>query len=146
MMLATVLERYHCTLTEVREDYWLARAWRALAGDPELEGRVARVGPGHVLITGPGFTPASASARERTRWAASVDARVAVDTGRTTDNLGMSVCFAEVPMEVAQGCVRSLLAQTVAGDPRWLDLAPYAEDLAPVLVSVAHLAETIVAA
>ena len=57
-----------------------------------------------------------------------------------------SVCFAEVPMEVAQGCVRSLLAQTVAGDPRWLDLAPYAEDLAPVLVSVAHLAETIVAA
>lgn len=146
LMLAAALERFHCTLGEVRDDYWLGRAWRALAGDPALRGRVARVGVGSVLLTGPGFGAAPASLRERARWRRHVQERLAADTGHTPDSLGMAVRFAEGPVEVAEGCVRSLLAQTVAGDPRWDDLASYAADLEAVVVPVAYSAERVVAA
>lgn len=144
MMLATVLDRYHCTLSEVRQDYWLGRAWRALTSDPALAGRVARIGIGNVLITGPRY--GAIDGRERRRWRLAVDTRIAVDTGRTADSLDLSVRFAEEPIEIAQGCMLSLLAQTVLDDERWMDLTPYADDLAPVVVPVAYSLEKTVAA
>lgn len=145
-MVTATLERFHCTLGEVREDYWLGRAWRALTGDPVLAGRVARVGVGSVLITGPGYGPAPASGRELASWRLHVLERIVVDTGHSAEGLGMAVGFAEVQLAVEQGCMLSLLAQTVAGDQRWGDLAPYAGDLSPVSVPVSHPAEGIVAA
>ena len=146
LMLLATMERFHCTLGEVREDYWLGRAWRALAGDPALVGRVARVGLGNVLLTGPGHGPMPGSARERARWRRHVLERLAVDTAHTPDSLDLSIGFADQAVEVAEGCTLSLLAQTVVDDPRWDDLTSYASDLAPVVVPVAYTAEAIVAA
>ena len=145
MMLAFTLERYRCTLAEIKEDYWLGRAWRALANDPELDGRVARVGVGHVLVTGPHGSSIS-NGRERMRLRQSVLNRLEVDTGHTGYELGLSVRFADAPVEVAQGSILSLLSQTVAGDARWHDLTPYAADLSPVMLPVASTEEAFVAA
>ena len=145
LMLARTLDRFHCTLPEVREDYWLGRAWRALAVDDALRGRVARLGISQVLITGPGFT-ASATGRERQRWLERVRERVRVDTSHTLEALGLEVRFAEAPVEVAQGCILSLLAQTVAGDDRWDDIRAYAGDLTAVIMPVVYSMETVVAA
>ena len=146
LMLAVTLRRYHCTLAEIREDYWLGRAWRALSGDPVLHGRVARTGLGNVLITGPRFGPAPSATKECARWRRHVLSRLATDTVRTAYSLGMAVRFAEERVDIAQGCMLSLLAQTVAGDDRWDDLDRYADDLAPVLVPVAFAVERVVAA
>jgi len=146
MMLAVTLGRFHCTLAEIREDYWLGRAWRALSGDPSLHGRVARTGLGNVLITGPRFGPAPASAKECARWRRQVLCRLETDTHHTVESLGMSVRFADEQVDIAEGCMLSLLAQTVAGDARWADLDRYADDLAPVLVPVAFAVERVVAA
>jgi hypothetical protein len=143
-MLQATLDRFHCTLGEVREDYWLGRAWRALAGDPMLAGRVARFGAGSALITGPGFTALPAWARAH--WRLQVQERLVADTGRAPNGLGMVVRFAERDVVIAEACVRSLLAQAVVGDPRWDDLEPYADDLAVVVAPVACAAEGIVAA
>lgn len=145
-MLAVTLGRFHCTLAEIREDYWLGRAWRALAGDPFLHGRVARTGLGNVLITGPRFGPAPADTKECARWRRHVLTRLEVDTAHTADSLGMAVRFADERVDTAEGCMLSLLAQTVAGDERWVDLDRYADDLAPVLVPVAFAIERVVAA
>lgn len=146
MMLAVTLGRYHCTLAEIRQDYWLGRAWRALAGDPELHGRVARTGLGNVLITGPRFGPAPSAGRECVRWQRHVLARLEIDTQHSADSLDMAVRFANDRVDVADGCMLSLLAQSVAGDARWDDLDRYADDLAPVLVPVAFAVERVVAA
>lgn len=146
LMVAFTLERYHCTLAEIREDYWLGRAWRALAGDPVLRKRVARFGVGNILVTGPDFGAAAPSGRERSRLRQLIEERLAVDTGRSADALGLSIQFAEQPVATAQGCTLSLIAQTVAGDERWDDLSRYADDLLPVVVPVAFSTESIVAA
>ena len=138
LMLLATLERFHCTLAEVREDYWLGRAWRALTGDPALSGRVARVGVGGALIAGPGFGPAPQSHTERALLELRVADRLVVDTGHIAESLGIAVQFAEGPVKVAEGCVLSLLAQTVAYDARWHDLPLYAGDLSPVIVPVAY--------
>jgi hypothetical protein len=145
-MVMCTLERYHCTIAEVREDYWLGRAWRALAYDPDLVTRVARVGVGNILITGPHFGAASPSGRERSHWRKRVIERLAIDTGRSADTLGLAVQFAEEPVGTAQGCILSLIAQTVLSSNRWDDLARYADDLQPVVVPVAFSTESIVAA
>ena len=145
VMLAVTLGRFHCTLAEVREDYWLGRAWRALAGDPSLHRRVARTGLGNVLITGPHFGPAPAT-KECARWRRYVLRRLEADTLHTAYSLGMSVRFADEQVDVAEGCMLSLLAQTVSGEERWDDLDRYADDLAPVLVPVAFAVERVVAA
>lgn len=146
LMVAFTLERYHCTLAEIREDYWLGRAWRALATDPRLRHRVARMGVGNILITGPDFGAAPTNGRERSRWREMVEARLATDTGRSADELGLSIGFAEQPVPTALGCMLSLIAQTVSGDERWHDLPSYADDLLPVVVPVAFSSESIVAA
>jgi hypothetical protein len=146
LMLAVTLGRFHCTLAEIREDYWLGRAWRALAGDPSLHGRVARTGLGNVLITGPRFGPAPSASKECARWRRHVLHRLEVDTAHSADGLGMAVRFAEERVDIAEGCMLSLLAQTVAGDARWADLDRYVDDLAPVLVPVAFAVERVVAA
>ena len=146
MMLTVTMERYRVSLAEIREDYWLIRAWRALVGDPSLAGRVARIGVANLLITGARFGPAPVTPGARARLRRRAVARLRLDTGRTPDALGMAVQFADGPGTVGEIRVRSVLAQTVAGDPRWADLTPYAADLAPVLVSVAQAVGTIVAA
>jgi hypothetical protein len=146
LMLAATLDRYHCTLAEVREDYWLGRAWRALAGDPLLHGRVARLGVGSALVTGPHFGPVAGRADESDRWQRHVHQRLVVDTAHSADQLGIAVRLAEDPVEIAQGCLLSLIAQTIMGDLRWLDLEPYADDLAPVVVPVAYAVGRVVAA
>ena len=146
LMLARTLERYHCTLAEVREDYWTGRAWRALTSDRTLAQRVARNGVGGILITGAEFGPLVQGARERDRWLMRVLSRLVIDTGRSADALGMEVRFAEERVEITRGSMLSLIAQTVAGDPRWQDLTPYAADLSPVQVPVAISAEAVVAA
>ena len=146
MMLQATLERYHCTLGEVREDYWLGRAWRALAGDVMLGGRVARFGVGSVLVTGPGFTAVPSRTRERDHWRLHVQERLLADTGRTPNGLGMVVRYAARDLVIAEACVRSLLAQTVVGNPRWDDLDAYAADLSVVVTPVACAAEGVVAA
>ncbi|HEY2805846.1 MAG TPA: hypothetical protein VGI92_08310 [Gemmatimonadales bacterium] len=145
LMLARTLDRFHCTLAEVREDYWLGRAWRALGSDAALEGRIARLGVSHILITGPDFSPAP-SGRERARWHHRVRERLAAHTAHTTEALGMEIRFAEAPVEVAQGCMLSLLAQVIGGDERFLPLTEYADDLAPVVLPVAYSSEAVVAA
>jgi hypothetical protein len=146
LMLARTLERYHCTLAEVREDYWISRAWRALTADRSLSTRVARTGLCNILVTGPNYGSAPMSARDRDRWQMRVLSRLVVDTGRTAEALGLEVRFAETPVEIAGGSILSLISQTVAGDPRWQDLTPYAADLSPVQVPVACSAEAFVAA
>jgi hypothetical protein len=146
MMLAVTLERFHCTLAELRQDYWMSRAWRALTGDPELEGRVARIGMGNVLVTGTHFRRLTASARLRDELRLHVQERLMADTAHTPEQLDLSIQFTDTPVEVAEGCVRSLLAQTVAADARWADLTAYRGDLSPVIVPVALTAEAVVAA
>ena len=146
MMLAVTLDRFHCTLAELRQDYWMSRAWRALIGDPELEGRVARIGMGNVLVTGVHYRRLTASARLRDELRQHVLERLMADTAHTAEQLDLSIQFTDAPIEVAEGCVRSLLAQTVAADPRWADLTLYRDDLTPVIVPVAMTAEAIVAA
>jgi hypothetical protein len=146
LMLVFALERFRCTLGEVREDYWLGRVWRALSGDPELAGRVARIGTGSVVITGQGFGAPPSDAREREAWRRYVERRVVADTGRPPLDWGVALGWSERPIEVKSVAVVSLLAQAVAGDERWGDLAPYARDLAPVIVPVACTVEGVVAA
>jgi hypothetical protein len=146
LMLAATLDRFHCTLAEVREDYWVGRAWRALTSDHNLATRVARNGVCGILVTGPDFGPAPMSARDRDRWQMRVLSRLVVDTGRSADSLGLEVRFSEAPVEVTNGSILSLISQAVAGDPRWQDLRPYAADLSPVQIPVACSAESFVAA
>jgi len=145
-MLAVTLQRFHCTLAEIREDYWLGRAWRALSGDPDLRGRVARVGLGNVLLTGEAFAEAPIRVRDRAELRQRAIARLVADTAHTAERLGISVSFADEPILVAEGCVMSILAQTVSGDARWADLGAYRDDLSPVIVPVAMSAGAIVAA
>jgi len=137
LMLLATLERFRCTMGEVREDYWLNRAWRALSGDPELAGRVARFGMGSAMVTGGDFAAASTDRAERARWRLRVLERLQVDTGHAPDQLGMALVFAEDPIGVAPGRMHSLLAQAIEGDPRFDGLGAYADDLAPVIVPVA---------
>ncbi len=146
VMLLVALQRFHCTLGEVKEDYWLNRAWRALTGDPALGGRVARVATGSVLICGTGFGAAPEERRARATWRSKVQARLLADTGRTSDELGMAIVYAGAPVTVANGLMRSLLAQVVETDPRFEELGRYAEDLAPVVVPVVQAADAVVAA
>lgn len=146
LMLACTLDRFHCTLAEVREDYWIGRAWRALTHDRSLATRVARVGVCNIMVTGPGYSSAPMSARDRDRWQMRVMSRLVVDTGRSADALGLELRFAETPVEIARGSMLSLISQTVAGDPRWQDLTPFAADLSPVQVPVACSAEAFAAA
>jgi hypothetical protein len=145
-MVVCTLERFRCTLAEIREDYWMGRAWRALSGDPALKGRVARIGVAHVLVTGADYGPILPSARERERWSQRVADRVLADTNHTIESLGLSIVFAEQRVTVGEGCLLSLIAQTVGRDPCWQDLSSYTHDLGPVLVNVAHSLESIVAA
>jgi hypothetical protein len=146
LMLLAALEKFRCTLGEVREDYWLGRMWRALSLDPALEGRVARLGLDTILVTGPGYGPAPSGAWERERWRLHVQTRIEVDTARTPDAFGMRVRCAQRAVAVTVMPVTSLLAQTVVGDPRWEDLTAYRFDLAPVFVPVAQIVEGVVAA
>lgn len=146
VMLLVALQRFHCTLGEVKEDYWLNRAWRALTGDPALAGRVARVATGSVLICGAGYGAAPESRRQRATWRMRVQQRLIADTGRTSDELGMAIVFAGASVSVADGLMRSLLAQVVETDPRFEGLGRYAEDLTPVVVPVVQAAEAVVAA
>jgi hypothetical protein len=145
-MVVCTLQRYRCTLMEVREDYWLGRAWRALSSDPVLKGRVARIGVGNILITGASHGPALPSGRERDRLHQLVHDRVMADTNHTLDSLGLAVLFAEQRATIGEGCMLSLIAQTVGRGSRWQDLRDYAHDLSPVVVPVAHAAESFVAA
>lgn len=144
LMLTVALERFHCTLAEIREDYWLGRIWRALAGDPVLAGRVARRGVTTVLLTGPECGPPPRQARERERWERHVAARIAADTGRPLEAWELLVRWSQAPIEVQPASVRSLLAQALEGDQRWGDLARYAADLAPVTFPVAVTADAAV--
>jgi hypothetical protein len=146
LMLLVTLERLHCTLGEVREDYWLVRVWRAIGADPLLAGRVARVGLGHALLTGPNFGPAPASQHDRDRWRLRLEQRVQTETGRTPDAWGVEIRWADAPVEVRPARVRSLLAQAVEGDARWEDLSRYASDLTPVTIPVVFAAEATQAA
>lgn len=146
LMLLVTLERLHCTLGEVREDYWLVRAWRAIGADPMLSGRVARVGLGHALLTGPAYGPAPTLAPERGRWQHRLEERVKAETGHSLDELGIEIRWAESAVQVRSASVRSLLAKEVDGDPRWEDLTLYAADLTPVTVPVVFAAEATQAA
>ncbi len=145
-MLAVALERYRCTLGEVREDYWLGRLWRALTSDPALRGRVARSGVSTVLLTGPEYGPAPTDGRERARWSLYAQDRIEADTGRTATALGVALRWAEQPVTVVASPCVSLLAQTALADARWASLAAYAGDLSVIQVPVAEAAEHIVAA
>jgi hypothetical protein len=146
LMLLAALERFRCTLADVREDYWLLRTWRALAADPALAGRVARVGIGDVLLTAPGYGAMPADRRLRAHWCLHVHERLAVECGRATDLLRIGIGFAEEPVEVGEACVRSLLAQALVEDARWTDLGRYVLELDPVIVPVAYLIRGIQAA
>lgn len=146
LMLQATLERFHCTLGEVREDYWLGRAWRALTGDPALRGRVARVATGSILVTGAGHGPAPGARRARGAWRMHIQQRLLIDTGHTADQLGIAIVYAESAVGIAEGRMHSLLAQAIAGDPRWEGLGPFADDLAPVVVPVAGSMAAVVAA
>lgn len=146
VMLLVAIERFHCTLGEVKEDYWLNRAWRALTGDPALRGRVARVATGSVVICGEGFGASPEDRRERATWRMRVQQRLLADTGRTAEELGMAIVYATAPITVAEGLMRSLLAQVVETDPRFEGMGRYAGDLMPVAVPVAQAAEAIAAA
>jgi hypothetical protein len=135
-MVHAVLDRFHCTIAEVREDYWLCRMWRALGGDPLLKGRVARSGVTSVLLTGPHYAAAPAGA-ERERLRLHAMERIEVDTGRPLEAFGVTFRWATAPVAVERATKSSLLAQVVAGSDRWVDLASYAGDLAPVTMPVA---------
>ena len=144
VMLTLTLDQFHCTLAEVREDYWLYRAWRAIGRDQALQGHVARLGINHALITGPDFARAP-SGRERAQFQRRVQERIAAETAHSMESLGIEIRFAEGDVEVAQGCVLSLIAQCIGGDERF-DLHDYADDLAPVVLPVVYRMEAVVAA
>ncbi len=146
LMLAETLDRFHCTLCEVREVYWMNRMWRSLASDRGLDGRVARLGVSVLMLTGAGYGAAPPSRGERERWAERARRRILAGTGRTLDALVVSVRWAEGALTVATVPVQSLLAQVVSGDPKWGDLIPWAEDLCPVMVPVVCHAEAEAAA
>ena len=146
VMLLVAIERFHCTLGEVKEDYWLNRAWRALTADPALAARVVRVATGSVLICGEAFGAAPEEPRERARWRMQVQQRLMADTGRTADELGMAIVYAAAPVTIAEGLMRSLLAQVVETDPRFEGMGRYAGDLEPVVVPVAQAAVVVAAA
>jgi len=136
LMLLATLQHFRCTLGEVREDYWMGRVWRALTGDPALQGRVARQGVSTILLTGAGYDVPPASAKERDRWRLHVQQRVAADTGRSLRALGILLQWATGPVVVQRARVVSLIAQAVDRGPRWGDLAAWVGDLAPVVVPV----------
>ena len=138
-MLVCTLEHFRCTLAEVRQDYWLGRAWRALAGDPAIRGGVARYGIGNILIHGP-------IGRDRDAYKQLVADRILADTQHTLESLDLSIEFAESRVTLGEGCMLSLLAQTVVQQGRWQDLPRYAADLSPVIVPVAQAVETVAAA
>lgn len=146
LMLLRTLERFHCSLGAVREDYWRVRVWRALTADEELVGRVARLGIGTVLLTGEDYGRAPATARERAHWRLRVEDRIAADTGRMADVLDVGFRWADGPVRVIHAPVTSLIAQTVAAGTCWDDLVRYAPDLAPVMVPVAQFVSRSVAA
>lgn len=146
LMVQAALRRFHCTIGELREDYWLGRAWRALLADPALQGRIARIGIADVLLLGPRHGPATAEPAERAAWARRVESRVRADTAHEARALGIGVRFADGPVDVAHGCLISLLAQAVRGDPRWVEIDRYAADLSPVLLPVAYAVGEVVAA
>ncbi|MDP3773841.1 MAG: hypothetical protein Q8Q85_06185 [Gemmatimonadales bacterium] len=146
VMLVVTLEHFHCTLGEVREDYWLGRVWRALTGDPVLAGRVARAGVSNVLLTGAEHGAPPAGLKERERLILHAHDRIAADTGRQMDSLGVALRWSEGPVTVTTAPVLSLLAQVVVDDPRWKDLEWYVGDLGAVQVPVAYTAEAVVAA
>jgi len=138
-MLVCTLEHFRCTLAEVRQDYWLNRAWRALAGDPAIRGVVARYGIGNILIHGP-------VGRDRDEYKQMVADRILVDTQHTIESLDLSIEFAESRVTVGEGCMLSLLAQTVVQQGHWHDLPRYAADLSPVIVPVAQAVDIVAAA
>jgi len=146
MMLAVTLERFHCTLGEVREDYWMGRAWRALAGDPVLEGRVARSGMGTALLTGAAYGVAPLSETERAVVSLHARDRILADCGRVPESLGLEIRWTDRALNVLHSPHRALVAQVVRDDHRWLDLDRYAEDLVEVVIPVAYSAEAVVAA
>lgn len=138
-MVQAALERWSCTIAELREDYWMGRAWRALVADPGLKGRVARVGLADVLVMGPRHGAAPADGTERTAWRMQIEERIMADTGHAAADLGITVRFAGEPVDLAYGRFLSLLARAVRGDRRWKDLEPYEDDLSAVLVPLAKM-------
>jgi hypothetical protein len=146
LMLLRTLERFHCSLAVVREDYWRVRVWRALTADAELAGRVARLGVGTVLLTGADYGRAPETARERAWWRLRVEDRIAADTGRMADVLDVGFQWAETAVRVVHAPVTSLIAQTVTGGTCWDDLPRYAADLAAVRVPVAQFVARSIAA
>lgn len=146
-MVTAALQRYHCTIGELREDYWLNRAWRALVGDAALQARVARAGIADVLVLSPGGGAAPTHPAERARLARRIVERIVADTAHDPARLGVTLLFAESTVQLAEGCVTSLLAQTIHADPtRWTDLGRYAADLEPVILPVAFAATETAAA
>jgi hypothetical protein len=145
LMLAATLGRFHCTLGEIREDYWQGRIWRALSEDPELEGRVARYGVSTVLLFGRDAGAPPASARERDRFERYVRCRITADTKRLPEGWGLTLCWAEGPAAIQTMTARSLLAQTVTGDSRWMNLEDYKADLSPILMPACSM-EGVIAA
>jgi hypothetical protein len=145
-MVQAALDRFHCTIGELREDYWLGRAWRALMADAAVQGRVARAGIADVLVLGPQRGPAPDHPAERAAWARRIVERIIADTAHDPRLLGVTLRFAEEPVEVAEGCVVSLLAQAVRVHPRWQNLGPWAADVEPVVIPVAYTASGVVAA
>ncbi len=138
-MVQAALERWSCTIAELREDYWLGRAWRALVGDPTLKGRVARVGLADVLVMGPRQGPAPTDGTERMAWRMQIEERIMADTGHAAADLGITVRFAGEPVDLAYGRFLSLLARAARGDHRWKDLDAYEDDLSAVLVPLAKV-------
>ncbi len=136
LMLLRAVERFHCTLGEVREDYWLGRVWRALADDGALVGRIAREGVATVVLTGPDHGPPPGGEAERARWRRHVEARIEADTGRPALAHGVAIRWAEGAVRVVEGTTVSLLAQVVMADARFDGLEPYAADLGTVRVPV----------
>lgn len=145
LMLAATLGRFHCTLGEIREDYWHGRIWRALSEDPELEGRVARVGVTTVLLLGRNGGAPPASLRERERLERYVRCRITADTRRLPEGWGLSLQWADGPVAIQTMTARSLLAQTITGDPRWMNLDDYRADLSPILMPACSM-ESVIAA
>lgn len=132
LMLAVALDRFHCTLREIREDYWHNRIWRALSNDPELQGFVARQGLHTVLLTGPGGGMPPKTLAERERRELHARCRIAADTRRLPEGWGLQLRWAEGPVTVQTIAAQSLLSQVVSGDHRWMNLEAYKADLAPV--------------
>lgn len=145
LMLAATLGRFHCTLGEIREDYWQGRIWRALSEDPELEGCVARYGVNTVLLMGPGGSAPPPNARARDRRERYVRCRITADTKRLPEGWGLTLRWAEGPVSIQTMTARSLLAQTVTDDPRWMNLDAYEADLSPILMPACSM-ESFIAA